>query len=124
VSAISSFMFIMETFASPDDPLMQEIASLERAIVHDNADIAELESLLVQKKQNIQMLSVEMRALKRASALRPISVVKGSNPDPATQVEASKGIVAPLRGNENRTGIKTSDGIFGTRQKTADSTFK
>jgi uncharacterized coiled-coil protein SlyX len=64
----------MDTLTPIDDPLEREISAIEAAITNDNADIAELEGLLAAKRQNIQMLSVELRALKRAASLRPNSL--------------------------------------------------
>lgn len=64
----------MDTLTPIDDPLEREISAIEAAISNDNADIAELESLLVAKRQNLQTLSVELRALKRAASLRPASM--------------------------------------------------
>ncbi len=66
----------MDKITHSDDPLEKEIAALEMAISNDNADIAELEALLVQKRQNLQMLTVEIRALKRAASLRPVAAAR------------------------------------------------
>ena len=49
--------------------------ALETAIGNDNADVAELEGILVQRRQSLQLLSVEVEALKRAAALRPMAPV-------------------------------------------------
>ncbi len=64
----------MDTLTPIDDPLECEISAIEAAISNDNADIAELEALLVAKRKNLQTLSVELRALKRAASLRPATM--------------------------------------------------
>ncbi len=63
----------MDKIIASNDPLEQEIAAVEATIVNDNAEVAELEGLLAQKKHGLQLLAVEVRALKRAASLRPIT---------------------------------------------------
>ena len=112
---------VMETFTPSEDPLTLEITSLEAAIAHDSADIAEPEDLLVQKKQNIQILSVEMKALRRASSLRPAFAAKTEAPSPAQTPHVQpqphpgglRGLVGPLRGGDAR--AKASDATFGIK---------
>ena len=97
----------MDNITQSDDPLEREIAALEVAITNDNADIAELEGILAQKQQNVQMLAVEIRALKRAASLRPV----------ARPAEAPAPVAAPAPATESYTGrfrnvvaqIRTSD---------------
>lgn len=63
----------MDTFTPVDDALGKEIAAIEAAIANENADVKELEELLSQKRQNIQMLAIELKALRRAASLRPVA---------------------------------------------------
>lgn len=98
----------MDKITQSDDPLEREIAALETAIANDNADVAELEGLLVQKRTNLQMLTVEVRALKRAASLRPVA---------QAPVEAPAPVPVPVPAPESLTGrfrnvvaqIRTSD---------------
>ena len=97
----------MDNIAQSGDPLEREIAALEVAIINDNADIAELEATLVQKRQNIQILAVEVRVLKRAASLRPITrVAEVQTPVPAPAPEAHTGrfknVVAQIRTSDPR----------------------
>lgn len=85
----------MDANKTSNDPLDIEIAALETAISQDNADIAELESLLVQKRQSVQMLSVEVKALKRAASLRPATVTQ-DNPAPVQAPVAVPVQIQPL----------------------------
>ena len=62
---------VMETFTSPDDPLDQEIAAREADIGRIQASIAEAESNLLKSKQDLEVVVVEVRTLKRAAGLRP-----------------------------------------------------
>jgi len=77
-----------------DDPLDVEIAALEAAMSQDNVDIAELEVLLAQKRQNLQTLSVEIRALKRAASLRPAAAASNDRPA-ATPAQTMFAVPAP-----------------------------
>lgn len=61
----------MDTFASSDDPLDREIATKEAEIAKAQATIAEAESQIKAMKQEAELLSIEVRALRRAASLRP-----------------------------------------------------
>jgi hypothetical protein len=81
------YSFDMNTSARPGDPLELEIASLEAAMVKSNAEIAEVEALLAKKRQSLEVLSVEIRTLKRAATLRPIRpVAQGAGEPPPVSV--------------------------------------
>ena len=62
-----------------DDALGREIAGTEAAIAKADEAIAEIETLIVQRRENIRRLSVELKAMKRAAVLRPVAapVVSG-----------------------------------------------
>ena len=61
----------METFISSDDPLDQEIAAREADAARGQASISEAESHLLKLKLDLEILTVEVRTLKRAAGLRP-----------------------------------------------------
>lgn len=63
----------MDTFSSSDDPLDREIASKEAEIAKAQATIAEAESQIKAMRQEVDLLSIEVRALRRAATLRPSS---------------------------------------------------
>ncbi len=118
----------MEISPTSNDPLLQEIASLEIAINHDTADIAELEGLLAKKNQNIQMLLIEIRALKKAASLRPTAAVKTEAPAPAPtpapgpKLGGLRGVVGPIRSSESRFVPIGGDNTISMRPKTTDPT--
>lgn len=101
----------MDKITRSDDPLEQEIAILESAIANENADFAELEGLLVQKQHDLQMLSVEVRTLKRAASLRPIAkaaeipapaLVPTLVPVPESHARRFRNVVAQIRTTDPR----------------------
>ena len=63
----------MDTLSSSDDPLDRAIASIEAAIEHGGREISDIEARLTQKRQSLQLLTVEIKALKRAASLRPVA---------------------------------------------------
>ena len=122
----SNVRLTMEIYRSSNDPLLQEIASLEIAITHDTADIAELEGLLAKKNQNIQMLLIEIRALKKAASLRPTTTAKVESPAPepasapGPKLGGLRGVVGPLRGSESRFVPFGGDNTISMRPKPTD----
>jgi len=70
----------MDTFTSQEDPLDQEIAAKEAAIAKDQATIAEAEDHLLEMKRSLEILSVEVKALKRAASLRPSTFARAAVP--------------------------------------------
>ena len=106
-----AYHYVMDSLTHSDDPLEREIAALEVAIINDNGDIAELEEILAQKRRNVQMLTVEVRVLKRAASLRPIvraAEVQAPVPPPEAAPAAGsrtgrfKNLVAQIRTSDPR----------------------
>ena len=62
----------MDSPTTSDDPLDRAIASIEAAIKDGDLEISDIEARLTQKRQNLRMLTVEVKALKRAASLRPV----------------------------------------------------
>ena len=105
-----AYVAVMDSIIRSEDPLEFEIASLETAIANDIADVAELEALLVQKRQNLHMLSVEARTLKRAAFLRPLMpAAEVPAPIPLSQPESKTGrfrnVVAQIRTSDPRLAV-------------------
>ncbi len=90
----------METFTSSDDPLDQEIAAREADVARGQASISEAESHLLKLKQDLEIVTVEVRTLRRASKLRPSTTSYGvatpadASP-PGPRAQASPIAIAP-----------------------------
>jgi uncharacterized coiled-coil protein SlyX len=89
---------------------LREIAALELAIAKDNAYVTELEGMLVQKRHDVQVVSVEVRILKHAASLRPIvqaaeiqvPVPPAATPAAEAQPGRFRNIVAQIRTSDPR----------------------
>ena len=69
---------IAEPDSVEDDALGREIAGTEAAIAKTDEAIAEIETLLVQRRENIRRLAIELKAMKRAAVLRPVAATAGA----------------------------------------------
>lgn len=61
----------MDNFSTSEDPLDQEIAAKDAEIASAQSAIAEAEARISKLKQDMELLAIEVRALKRAASLRP-----------------------------------------------------
>jgi hypothetical protein len=61
----------MDTFTSSADPLDQEIAAKDADVARSQASISDVESQLLSMKHALEVLTVEVKTLKRAAGLRP-----------------------------------------------------
>jgi hypothetical protein len=80
---------LMDTFTSSDDALDHEIAARDADLARSLAGISETESHLIKLKQDMEILAVEVRTLKRAAGLRPAGTMYvAASPAPAAAVAA------------------------------------
>jgi peptidoglycan hydrolase CwlO-like protein len=61
----------MDNFLTSEDPLDLEIAAKDAEIAKAQSGIAEAEAQIAKLKQDLELMSIEVRALKRAASLRP-----------------------------------------------------